>query len=178
MLRKITVSVITLATLGSLSTFAFAAAAPERTVGQTYSERVASGAASLMMKGIAAGYEAHTPAPDEAGDPVIVHVRFTANGDLDDFSRRMDGFAPFLSNTSGLAWKVWALDPESRHASGTYMFETLHHAEMYLSEVLPQGMEDVPYISDMDVTITPVMVGPSITTNAVRSTQVVLAGDL
>jgi len=143
-----------------------AAAAPERTVQQSFTQRVASGAASLMMKGIAAGYDARVPAAEAGADPVIVHVTFRAEGDLDAFSTRMDGFAPFLANTPGLVWKVWALDPETRDGSGTYLFETRRAAELYLSEILPEGMGDVPYISDMNVRITPVMPGPSQVTRA------------
>jgi hypothetical protein len=78
----------------------------------------------------------------------------------------MDSFAPFLSNTPGLVWKVWALDPETRDGSGTYLFETRRAAELYLSEILPEGMGHAPYISDMNVTITPVMPGPSQVTRA------------
>jgi len=72
-----------------------------------------------MMKGIAAGYDARTPAGDADDAPVIVHVTFRAAGDLDEFSARMDGFAPFLSNTPGLVWKVWALDPDTQDGFGT-----------------------------------------------------------
>lgn len=142
------------------------AAAPERVQAQPFTERVASGAASLMMKGIAAGYSARHPAPAEMDAPVIVHVTFTVRGDLDDFAARMDGFAPFLSNTPGLAWKVWALDRDTRAGSGTYLFETRHHAQMYLSDVLPEGMSNVPYIADIEVAIAPVMTGPSSVTHA------------
>lgn len=152
--------------VAAVAAFGLAAAAPERTVAQSFSERIASGAASLMMKGIAAGYDARTSASEGEEAPVIVHVTFTAKGNLDDFADRMDGFAPFLSNTPGLVWKVWALDRETRDGSGTYLFETRRAAEMYLSDVLPEGMGNVPYIADMSVRVTPVMTSPSQVTHA------------
>lgn len=155
-----------LAAVGVVAALGLAAAAPERTVQQSFTERVASGAATLMMKGIAAGYAARVPAAAAEGDPVIVHVTFRAEGDLDDFSTRMDGFAPFLSNTPGLLWKVWALDRETRDGSGTYLFETRRAADVYLSEILPEGMGNVPYISHMNVRITPVMTKPSQVTHS------------
>lgn len=152
--------------VAAIAAFGLAAAAPERTVAQSFPERIASGAASLMMKGIAAGYDARTPMSEADETPVIVHVTFKATGDLDDFSNRMDGFAPFLSNTPGLVWKVWALDRDTRDGSGTYVFENRRAADMYLSEILPEGMGNVPYITDMSVRVTPVMTGPSQVTHA------------
>lgn len=166
MLKTLVYTATGIVAVAAVAAIGLAAAAPERTVAQSFSERVASGAASLMMRGIAAGYDARTPASEGDEIPVIVHVTFTAEGDLDVFSDRMDGFAPFLSNTPGLVWKVWALDPETRDGSGTYMFESRRAADMYLSDVLPEGMGNVPYIAEMAVRITPVMTGPSQVTHA------------
>jgi len=118
-----------------------------------------------LMRGIAAGYGARHPEPAATGGPVIVHVTFRVEGDLDAFAARMDGFAPFLSNTPGLRWKVWALDRKTRDGSGTYLFHTRRDAEVYLAEILPEGMGDVPYIAKTQVRVTPVMVGPSAVTH-------------
>lgn len=155
-----------LAAVGLVAAIGLAAAAPQRTLQQSFTERVASGAASLMMKGIAAGYDARVPAPEAEGGPVFDHVTFRAEGDLDAFTRQMDGFAPFLSNMPGLVWKVCALDCDTRDGSGTYLFETRHAADIYLSDILTEGMGNVLYISDMNVRITPVMRGPSQVTRA------------
>jgi hypothetical protein len=171
MLRKIAIGTTGLVALIGLAAVGLALAAPERMRTQTFGERVASGAATLMMTGIAAGYAARSPDVPEGTTPVIVHVHFRAEGDLETFSARMDGFAPFLSNVPGLVWKVWALDRGTREASGTYLFATAAAADLYVSEILPQGMGDVPYISGLTVHVTPVLTGPSVVTHAVLSAE-------
>lgn len=166
MLTSIATLLLGFAAFGLVAGLGLSAAAPKRTRVQPFKERVASGAASLMMKGVAAGYDARVPSTGGDSVPVLVSVTFRALGDLEAFARKMDGFAPFLSNTPGLVWKVWTLDRETRDGSGTYLFETRRAAEMYLTDILPEGMGDVPYIINMKVQVLPVMSGPSQVTHA------------
>lgn len=173
MLKTIAVTALAVTALGTAALYGLSRAAPERVVAQSFSERVASGAASLMMRGIAAGYAARTgidPSADTTG-PVILHVTFRTQGDLDTFDRRMQGFAPFLSNVPGLEWKVWTHDPETRAGSGTYMFTSRASADMYLAEILPEGMGNVPYISDVQTSIQPVMTIPTEITRGLAGTS-------
>ena len=110
---------------------------------------------------IGGGYAARNPAPTNAGDPVIVHVTFTAQGDLDDFDARMHGFAAFLSCTPGLTLKVRALDRDTRAGSGTYLSGTRRHANQHLGDIHPNGIGNVPYVLGIETAVPGVMVGPS-----------------
>ncbi|MEM1364271.1 MAG: YdhR family protein, partial [Pseudomonadota bacterium] len=115
--------------------------------GRSFGERVASSAATLMMKGIAAGYSAKIGGQQtaEAGTgPKLLQVNFRVEGDIQEFSDQMDYFAPFLSQVPGMTWKVWSVNEQTRQANGTYLFQSQADIDLYLSEIMPQGMEGNP----------------------------------
>ena len=163
MFRKLTITAVAIATLATGSAFAITSAAPKASVEQPFSEKLASGLATLMMKGIAAGYAAKTgiDVAAAADDRILVQVNFEVSGDYDAFEEKMEGFAPFLSNTQGMVWKVWSLDRDKGRANGTYMFTSRAHADLYMSEILPVGMGNDPTISNIETRYYDILETPS-----------------
>lgn len=148
--------------------FGLASQAPEKTTQQSFVERMSNGAATLAMRGIAAGYYAKSgmDVSEAAGAPVMLQVNFTVTHDVDTFLAEMDRAAPFLSHVPGLTWKLWSFDPETGKGNGTYFFETRAHVDLYLSEVLPVGMMHDPRLTDMEIQVLDVLSGPSSVTRA------------
>ncbi|MEO0989603.1 MAG: YdhR family protein [Pseudomonadota bacterium] len=171
MLNTIAIAAAATAVVVTAGALGLAANAPEKTVEQSFVERMATGGATLAMRGIAAGYYAKSGvAVQEAeGTPVMLQVNFTVVSDNGTFVEEMDGFAPFLSHVPGLEWKLWSYDPETGEGNGTYLFETRAHVDMYLSEVLPVGMMNDPRLADMQIKVLDVLTGPSTVTRAMSS---------
>lgn len=169
MFKKITAMSLIASLCVAGSAFGLASAAPDYDVDKPFSQRVASGAASLMMKGIASGYEAKTglDVTQAAESPVLLQVNFHATGDMERFLDKMDQAAPFLAATEGLVWKVWSLDRDTGQANGTYLFKSRAHVDFYLSEILPQGLGQDPSIVDIRSQIYDVLEQPSRITRAV-----------
>ncbi|MEL6345927.1 MAG: YdhR family protein [Myxococcota bacterium] len=162
-----TVLVAALLLMGSVPAFAADTARARPPLGQ----RLASGAASLMMRGIAAGYAAEfdrLSAASATTDPVLVQVNFRFNEDPARFAARMDQMAPFLSHVPGLQWKVWSYNPDDGTANGTYLFDDTASAQMYLSEILPRGFDGDKRISDVDIQTFSVLPIASTMTHATR----------
>lgn len=170
MLAPLTKSALVLALITGAGAAGFAAAAPETGAPQPLAERVAAGAATLMMKGIAAGYTAKvgeaTEAAQASSGAVLLQVNFTVTGDTAAFEAKMQDFAPFLSHVPGLTWKVWSFDPATRMGNGTYLFASQRDLDMYLSEMLPVGMGGDPQVQDIETRVLPVLSVPSRLTHA------------
>ncbi|MEJ6391639.1 YdhR family protein [Gymnodinialimonas sp. 2305UL16-5] len=168
MLKAIWITAATAAVTVTAVAFGLASQAPEKTVDQSFVERMANGGATLAMRGIAAGYYARSgvAVSEATGQPVMLQVNFTVVSDAEAFVSDMDGFAPFLSHVPGLTWKLWSYDPETGNGNGTYLFETRAHVDMYLNEVLPVGMMNDPRLADMEIQILDVLTGPSSVTRA------------
>lgn len=160
-----TAAIFALVTFGLIGWFW--SSAPDREAPQTTSERISNGAASLMIKGIALGYRAKgNAAPTEETAPVLLQVNFRVEGDHSEFAKKMEGFAPFLSNVQGLVSKAWAADPITGKGNGTYVFQNKDFADMYVAEFLPHGMGRDPQVKDIEVTILPILKIPSRITRA------------
>lgn len=150
----------------SRSTVALPSASlPAPTHGVTrWFERVSSAIASLMIRGIAAGYAAkmkgieRTPEPG----PVLVQVTFRYLQTPDAFHASMERVAPFLSHVQGLRWKVWSVVDSEQTGNGTYLFESRADADLYLHEILPQGpVGDPSLVSDVQIRVFDVLNRPS-----------------
>jgi hypothetical protein len=171
-LRRLSKIALSVSAVIGLALVGFSYAAPQKTVEESFSERVASGAATLMMKGIAAGYSAKTGVDTNVEvrtAPRLLQVNFTVAGDLQEFSEQMDGFAPFLSNVPGMVWKVWSVHETTRQANGTYLFNSQEAIDFYLAEIMPKGMENNPKVLDVEIRVYDVMENASRITHATLS---------
>lgn len=130
----------------------------------SFFERMADAAASLLIRGIGAGYAARVGQIERSttARPVLVQVNFRYLDPPEVFRAEMKSVAPFLSHVEGLRFKIWSVDDAEGTANGTYLFEDRIDADRYLEDILPKGpVGDAAKVSDVEVRIFEVLVVPS-----------------
>lgn len=82
---------------------------------------------------------------------MILQITFNLNVPVAEYQKIVDSVAPAFLDVSGLTWKIWLLNTDSKEAGGIYLFNSQAFLDAYVNGPLVARLRGLTSIRNISM---------------------------